>query len=113
MTEIPAVRIRRPCLLFYEARNKIVTRCTELVEFESYPSIELLKPRNQTPPPTVLYSMKRIIIIHTIFAFVSGVLLIGYGGMDDSPGAQGIGLLTAVGSIALLGYYWKVRTQNK
>lgn len=57
--------------------------------------------------------MKKIIITHTIFAFVSGVLLIGYGEMDDSPGAQGIGLLTALGSIVLFGYYWQLRKRSK
>lgn len=45
--------------------------------------------------------MKTIKIIHLILALVSGVLLIGYGGTDDSPGAQGIGLLTALGSIVV------------
>ncbi len=53
--------------------------------------------------------MKKIIIIHTIFAFVSGILLIGYGDMDDSPGAQGIGLLTALGSVAVAIYYWRTQ----
>ena len=56
----------------------------------------------------VLVSMKKIIIIHLILSLVSGVLLIGYGEMDDSPGAQGIGLLTVLGSILLMVYYWRI-----
>lgn len=46
--------------------------------------------------------MKIIKITHILLALVSGVLLVGYGGFDDSPGAQGIGLLTIIGSIILI-----------
>ncbi len=46
--------------------------------------------------------MKPIIIIQIVLSIVSGALLIGYGGMDDSPGAQGIGLLTIISSLAVL-----------
>lgn len=46
--------------------------------------------------------MKIIKITHILLALVSGVLLIGYGGFDDSPGAQGVGLLTIIGSIILI-----------
>jgi hypothetical protein len=46
--------------------------------------------------------MKLITIIQIALAIISGVLLIGYGGTDDSPGAQGIGLLTIISSIALV-----------
>lgn len=46
--------------------------------------------------------MKIIKIVHILLALVSGVLLIGYGGLDDSPGAQGIGLLTIIGSIVMI-----------
>lgn len=46
--------------------------------------------------------MKIIKLAHLLLALVSGVLLIGYGGLDDSPGAQGIGLLTIIGSILLI-----------
>lgn len=46
--------------------------------------------------------MKTIKIAHTLLALLSGVLLMGYGEFDDSPGAQGIGLLTAIGSIVLI-----------
>jgi hypothetical protein len=45
--------------------------------------------------------MKTITWIQSAFAILSGVLLIGYGGMDDSPGAQGIGLLTVLLSLLL------------
>jgi hypothetical protein len=51
--------------------------------------------------------MKLITIAHIVLATISGVILIGYGGMDDSPGAQGIGLLTIVTS--LLVAYTKLR----
>jgi Na+/melibiose symporter-like transporter len=51
--------------------------------------------------------MKIIKIAHILLAFVSGVLLIGYGGLDDSPGAQGIGLLTIIGSIILIIFTFK------
>ena len=46
--------------------------------------------------------MKIITIAHLVLSLVSGALLIGYGGMDDSPGAQGIGLLTIIGSLVLI-----------
>ncbi len=46
--------------------------------------------------------MKSIKTVHVVLTLISGVLLIGYGGMDDSPGAQGIGLLTVIGSMAVL-----------
>ncbi len=46
--------------------------------------------------------MTTVKVIHALLALASGVLLIGYGGMDDSPGAQGIGLLTSIGSLAVL-----------
>ena len=45
--------------------------------------------------------MKIIRIIHIVLALISGALLIGYGEMDDSPGAQGIGLLTVVCSVLI------------
>lgn len=45
--------------------------------------------------------MKYITSAQLLLAALSGFLLIGYGGMDDSPGAQGIGLLTILTSIAI------------
>lgn len=57
--------------------------------------------------------MKIIKITHILLALVSGVLLIGYGGLDDSPGAQGIGLLTIIGSIILIiSIYRKSKNQK-
>lgn len=38
-------------------------------------------------------------IFFIIFATLSGVLVIVYGEADDSPGAQGIGLLTIIFSV--------------
>lgn len=53
--------------------------------------------------------MNKITIMHAILALLSGVLLIGYGGMDDSPGAQGIGLLTALCSIVVIVQHWRTK----
>lgn len=54
--------------------------------------------------------MKKIQLVHIVLALISGALLIGYGGMDDSPGAQGIGLLTIIGSLVLaVGLFKKIR----
>ena len=46
--------------------------------------------------------MKIIKIVHLTLASVSGLLLISYGGVDDSPGAQGIGLLTILASVFIV-----------
>jgi hypothetical protein len=54
------------------------------------------------PTPQVKFVMKPITMIQIALSIVSGALLIGYGGMDDSPGAQGIGLLTIVSSIGVV-----------
>lgn len=43
--------------------------------------------------------MNKIQIIQIILASLSGLLLIGYGNMDDSPGAGGVGLLTILTSL--------------
>ncbi len=54
--------------------------------------------------------MNKLKIIHSIIAGISGFILIGYGGMDDSPGAQGIGLLTLILScIILISYIRNMR----
>lgn len=55
--------------------------------------------------------MHYIHLIQLCLAIVSGVLLIGYGGMDDSPGAQGIGLLAIVTSLILV--IAKIRGNHK
>ncbi len=46
--------------------------------------------------------MKTIQIIHLLLATISGMLLIGYGGMDDSPGAQFLGLLLIITGIVVI-----------
>jgi hypothetical protein len=46
--------------------------------------------------------MKTVTIAQSILAVLSGVLVISYGGADDSPGAQGIGLLTLIFSILII-----------
>ncbi len=43
--------------------------------------------------------MKKIKILYFILAIIFGVFIFIYGGYDDSPGAQGLGLLAVVGSI--------------
>jgi hypothetical protein len=46
--------------------------------------------------------MKKLkIVMASIFLFL-GVFLFIYGGYDDSPGAQGLGLLIVFGSIWIL-----------
>ncbi len=56
--------------------------------------------------------MNIIQIIQLLLSVVSGALLIGYGGMDDSPGAQGIGLLTLVSSL-YIGLTMLIRARRK
>ncbi len=43
--------------------------------------------------------MKIIKIILFILAVLFGIFLFIYGGYDDSPGAQGLGLLIVIGGI--------------
>ncbi len=43
--------------------------------------------------------MKIIKIILFILAVLFGIFLFIYGGYDDSPGAQGLGLLVVIGGI--------------
>lgn len=52
--------------------------------------------------------MSKIKLLAFIIAVVFGVLLFVYGGADDSPGAQGLGLLLAAGGIVMA---W--RSRNK
>lgn len=49
--------------------------------------------------------------IQISLALVAGALLIGYGGMDDSPGAQGIGLLLILSTLTLLIHYFWNKTK--
>lgn len=43
--------------------------------------------------------MKAARTIGYIFAILFGVFMFFYGGYDDSPGAQGLGLLAVVGGV--------------
>jgi len=43
--------------------------------------------------------MKKIKILGFIILIMLGVFLFFYGGYDDSPGAQGLGLFAAIGGI--------------
>jgi hypothetical protein len=56
--------------------------------------------------------MTAIKILQALFGLMAGALLIGYGGMDDSPGAQGIGLLTVIGSIVVLITMFRARPRG-
>lgn len=56
--------------------------------------------------------MKIIKITHLLLSLLSGVILIGYGGLDDSPGAQSIGLLTVLGSLILIRFILKELKNN-
>ncbi|MBY0310118.1 hypothetical protein K2Q16_03170 [Patescibacteria group bacterium] len=56
--------------------------------------------------------MRIIKIVQILLAIVSGALLIGYGGMDDSPGTQGIGLLTIVSSVSIGTYSLLKKTEE-
>jgi len=44
---------------------------------------------------------KYIKIILSVLAILSGLFLIVFGGYDDSPGAQGLGLLFVVATIII------------
>ena len=37
-----------------------------------------------------------------VLLLVLGIAAVGYGGADDSPGLQGIGVLLAVGAVVLM-----------
>jgi|GEM_PF-1048614 len=45
--------------------------------------------------------MKIIKVIQLILAMASGVLVMMYGEVDDSPEAEGIGLLTIIASLVI------------
>jgi hypothetical protein len=47
----------------------------------------------------------KLLAFFTIIAF--GVFMIVYGGMDDSPGAQGLGLLAVIGGSVGAVREWK------
>lgn len=45
---------------------------------------------------------KNIKIVFYIFAILLGAFLIVYGGYDDSPGAQGLGLILIIAIIVMV-----------
>ena len=56
--------------------------------------------------------MTAVKILQVLLSLVGGALLIGYGGMDDSPGAQGIGLLAVIWSLVVLVTMLRVRSRG-
>lgn len=42
---------------------------------------------------------KKIKIAFLVLSILLGIFLFVYGGYDDSPGAQGLGLLVVIGSV--------------
>ncbi|MCR4275457.1 MAG: hypothetical protein NUV83_01745 [Candidatus Wolfebacteria bacterium] len=42
---------------------------------------------------------KKLKIAFLIFAILFGIFIFVYGGYDDSPGAQGLGVLAVIGGI--------------
>jgi drug/metabolite transporter (DMT)-like permease len=46
-------------------------------------------------------------IVGLIFVILFGVFMFVYGGYDDSPGAQGLGLILAIISIVVIVKMWK------
>lgn len=42
---------------------------------------------------------KKLKIAFLIFAILFGIFIFVYGGYDDSPGAQGIGVLVVIGGV--------------
>lgn len=51
--------------------------------------------------------MKIITIGSFVLLIVLGALIVGYGGMDDSPGAQGLGVLGIIFGIINLFKHFK------
>lgn len=49
--------------------------------------------------------MKAIRVAQILLAIISGMLLIGYREVDDSPEAQGVGLMTIISSLVIVIYY--------
>jgi len=50
-------------------------------------------------------------IAFSVFAILFGIFMFVYGGFDDSPGAQVIGLLAA--ALGITGLVKRARTKNK
>ena len=55
-----------------------------------------------------ILSMNRRRIIYSILAIAFGAFIVVYGGMDDSPGAQLLGLL-----IAIIGVVGVIKSRKK
>lgn len=54
------------------------------------------------------YMNKYIKIIFSILAVLFGLFLIIFGGYDDSPGAQGLGLILIIATVIIM-----IRNKNK
>ena len=50
-------------------------------------------------------------IAFSVFAILFGIFMFVYGGYDDSPGAQAIGL--AIAAIVVVGFIRKAKAKNK
>ncbi len=46
--------------------------------------------------------MMTIRIAYSILAILCGAFLIGFGGYDDSPGAQGLGVLVVIFGVVMI-----------
>lgn len=53
---------------------------------------------------------KKLKIVLFIFAILFGIFIFIYGGYDDSPGAQGIGVLVVIGGV--VGIIKKIKYKN-
>jgi len=57
--------------------------------------------------------MGRIKMTYFILAIIFGVFMFVYGGYDDSPGAQGLGLIAAiVGIVGIIKSKKRISSQN-
>ncbi|KKR37760.1 MAG: hypothetical protein UW46_C0006G0027 [Candidatus Yanofskybacteria bacterium GW2011_GWF1_44_227] len=57
--------------------------------------------------------MNKTRITYSILAILFGVFMVVYGGYDDSPGAQGLGLIAAiVGIVGIIKSKKRISSQN-
>ena len=56
--------------------------------------------------------MTAVKILQVLLSLAGGALLIRYCGMDDSPGAQGIGLLAVIWSLVVLVTMLRARSRG-
>ncbi len=47
-------------------------------------------------------------VVLSVLAIALGVFFVGFGGYDDSPGLQGIGLIVVISSI-----WWMIKTLRR